>query len=139
MASDIAPWFGNKILRHFANQGAMPSMPAHVYLALFNGNPRTTGSEIGATVNPSSPRQEITFAALAAGAAHLLTSNNAQDWGNSAGGTTLTHLGVFDDPTPGSGNMYFAKPVAGSSLAIASGSSVKFNSGATTFNVGSDS
>jgi hypothetical protein len=111
MPSDLTGWFGNKILRWFANQGAMPSMPANVYLALFNGNPKSSGVEVGATVNSTTPRKEITFSALASGAAHLLTSNNAQDWGNSEGGASLSHVAVFDNPTPGSGNMYFSKPV----------------------------
>jgi hypothetical protein len=138
MPSDLTGWFGNKILRWFANQGAMPSMPANVYLALFNGNPKSSGVEVGATVNSTTPRKEITFSALASGAAHLLTSNNAQDWGNSEGGASLSHVAVFDNPTPGSGNMYFSKPVSGGTLSISASSAVKFNAGATTFNIGAD-
>lgn len=117
----------------------MPSKPAHLYLALFNGNPKGSGSEIGATVNASTPRIEITFATLAAGAAHLLTSSNAQDWGNSAGVATLSHIALFDNATPGSGNMYASKPVAGGPQAITAGSSVKFNTAAVTFNIGANS
>jgi hypothetical protein len=138
LSSDLTPYFGNTILRWWANQADMPARPSHVYLALFNGNPRSSGVEVGATINPTTPRQEITFATLASGATHLLTSSNAQDYGNAAGDTTLSHIAVFDDPTPGSGHMYWAKAVAGGAQAVKTGSSVKFNTGATTFNIGSD-
>ena len=138
MPSDISPYFGNITLRWFANQADMPSRPAHLYLALFNGNPKGSGTEVGATINATTPRQEITFADLASGAAHLLTSSNAQDWGNSAGDATLSYVGVYDNATPGSGHLYWSKAVAGGAQAIKTGSSVKFGVGATTFNIGSD-
>jgi hypothetical protein len=138
MSSDLTPYFGNTILRWLAGQAAMPSSPSGLYLALFNGNPKTSGTEVGATINSSTPRQSITFAALAAGAAHLLTSSNAQDWGLSAGATTLSHIALFDNATPGSGHMYASKAVSGGPQAILVNSAVKFNTAATTFNIGSD-
>lgn len=138
MASDLTPYTGNIFLRWLNNQADMPSRPTGLWIALFNGNPKTSGSEIGATVNPTTPRQPITFAALASGAAHLLTSSNAQDWGNAAGDATWTHFGLFDSATPGSGHCYASRALSGGSQLIKSGASVKFSSGAITFNVGSD-
>jgi len=138
MASDLTAYFGNTILRWLAGQAAMPSSPSGLYLAIFNGNPKTSGTEVGATVNSSTPRQPITFAALAAGAAHLLTSNNAQDWGNSEGATTISHYALCDSATPGSGHIYASRPLNGGAQSVQVNSLVKFNSGATTFNIGAD-
>src|ERR1044072_9027265 len=139
MSSDLTPYTGNIFLRWLNNQADMPSRPTGLWLALFNGKPKASGTEIGATVNASTPRQPITFAALASGAAHLLTSNIAVDWGNAAGDATGTHFGLFDSATPGSGHCYASRPLSGGSQLIKSGASVKFSSGAITFNVGSDS
>lgn len=138
MASDLSAFFGNIILRWLNNQADMPARPAALYLALFNGNPKTSGTEVGATINPSGARQQITFADIAAGAAHLLTSNNAQDWGSSAGAATLSYIALYDDPDPGQGNLYASKAINGGARAITAGASVKFNAGATTFNIGAD-
>lgn len=138
MASDLSPYFGNKILRWLANQADMPSKPAHTYLAIFNGNPKTSGTEVGATVNPSAARQEVTWGTLADGVGHLIQSSNAQDWGNSAAATVISYIALFDDPTPGSGHMYASKAVNGGAQAVQVNSSVKFNVGATSFNIGSD-
>lgn len=138
MASDLSAYLGNILLRWLNNQADMPARPSALYIGLFNGNPKTSGTEIGATVNSSNPRQAITFAALASGAAHLLTSSNAQDWGNSAGAATWTHIGLYDSPTPGSGHLYASRALAGGSQTINIGSSVKFAVGAVTFNIGAD-
>lgn len=138
MASDLSAYFGNILLRWLNNQADMPSRPTALYIGLFNGNPKTSGTEIGATVNASNPRQAITFASLASGAAHLLTSNSAQDWGNSAGSATWSHIGLFDSDTPGSGHLYASRPLSGGTQLINAGSSVKFSAGAITFNIGSD-
>lgn len=136
MASDLSAYFGNKILRWLNNQADMPSRPTALYMALFNGNPKTSGTEVGATINSGSKRQAITFASLASGAAHLLTSNIAADWGNAEAGATFSHIALFDDPA--AGNMYASKATAGGPVTVLTGSSVKFQSGGVTFNVGSD-
>lgn len=138
MASDLSPYFGNKILRWLNNQADLPARPTALYIALFNGNPKTVGTEVGASVKAAGPRQLATFAALASGAAHLLTSNVAVDWGLSENNTTVSHLALYDNATPGSGNLYASKLVNSGPLTVQQNSSVKFNSGAVTFNIGSD-
>lgn len=138
MASDLSPYFGNKILRWLNDDADMPARPTALYLALFNGNPKTTGTEVGATINSTDPRQPITFATLASGASHLLTSDVAADWGLSEGNASISHIGLYDDPDPGQGNLYASKPVNSGPLTIQTNSSVKFNSGAVTFNIGAD-
>ncbi len=138
MPSDLTAYTGNIFLRWLNDQADMPTRPTNLYIGLFNGNPKTSGTEVGATINSTNPRQEITFTDIAAGAAHLLTSSNAQDWGNAEGGASISHMALFDDPDPGQGNMYASKPLNGGTRTVTAGASVKYNTGAITFNVGSD-
>lgn len=138
MPSDLSGYFGNKILRWFNNQADMPSRPAALYVALFNGNPRTTGVEVGGTINPTNERQVVTFTALASGVDHLLTSSVAVDFGNADGPTPISHVAIFDDPDPGEGNLYWAKAVNGGPASVLANSLVKFASGQITLNIGAD-
>lgn len=135
MASDVTPYFGNKIIRWLLGN-AMPTAPTGLYLALFNGNPKTSGVEVGATIKAAGKRQAVTFAAVASGAAHLATSNIAADWGNAEGATSFSHVAIFDDAT--AGNMYYSKAVSGGPISVLVNSLVKFNSGQVTMNFGSD-
>jgi hypothetical protein len=138
MASDLTPYFGNITLRWLNNQADMPSRPTTLFLGLFNGNPKTTGTEVGASVKSAGKRQSITFAALASGALHLLTSNIDVDWGLSeTGPVNISHFALFDDAS--AGHMYASRAVAGGPITVAIGSSVKFLSGSVTFNIGADS
>ena len=136
MPSDLSPYLGNKIVR-WINGNAMPSAPASLYVAFFNGNPKTSGVEVGSSINSANPRQVVTFGAVSSGVAHLLTSNVLVDWGNSEGATDFTHVAIFD--ASAAGNMLFSKIANGAPISILAGSSVKFASGQITINVGSDS
>lgn len=136
MASDLTAYFGNKILRWLNNQADMPSRPTALYLGLYNGNPKTSGTEVGATIKSTGKRQLVTFASLASGAGHLLTSNLLADWGLSEGSASVSHFGLFDDAS--AGNMYASKAISGGPLLVSIGSAVNFASGAVTFNIGSD-
>lgn len=135
MPSDLSAYMGNITLRWVSNQAAMPASPAALYLALFNGNPKTTGTEISATID-SGGRKVITFAALASGVNHLLTSNADVDYGDAEGAATLTHYALMDAST--GGHIIASKPIPGGTLPIVIGTGVKFLSGAVTFNIGSD-
>lgn len=136
MASDLTGYFGNKILRWLNNQADMPSRPTTLYLALFNGNPKTSGVEVGATVKAAGARQLVTFGTLASGSGHLLTSNIDVDWGNSEGATSISHIALFDASS--GGNMYASKAVNSGPLTVAINSQVKFLAGNVTFNIGAD-
>jgi hypothetical protein len=138
MPSDLTGYFGNKILRWINNQADMPARPTALYLAIFNGNPKTSGSEVGSSVNSSNPRQAITFANLASGVDHLLTSNIAADWGLSeTDNVTISHYALFDASS--GGNMYASRAINGGAQTIRQNSSVSFPSGQVTFNIGADS
>jgi hypothetical protein len=132
MASDLSAYFGNKILR-WINGAAMPTAPAGLYIAVYDGNPKTTGVDKSAVVGTA--RQVCTFAALASGVDHLLTSNVAVDFGNALAIANLSHFALFDAIA---GNLLASKAIAGGPIAIKVGDGVKFLSGAITFNIGSD-
>lgn len=138
MASDLSAYLGNKICRWLNGDAAMPSVPAGLYVAIFNGNPKASGTEVGATINTTSgqKRQHVTFTTLASGADHLMTSSIAADWGASVGATTMSYLALFDDVA--AGNLLASKAIAGGAVPIQVGTGVKFLAGAITFNVGSD-
>ncbi len=135
MPSDLSPYLGNKVIRYLQGN-AMPTPPTGLWVALFNGNPKTSGTEVGANVKAAGPRQQLTSGAVASGTAHLLTSNAAGDWGASENAVTFTHVGIFD--ANAGGNLLFSKIANGSPISILAGSTVKFNSGAIQINVGAD-
>lgn len=134
MASDLSPYLGNKIVRWIIGN-AMPTAPTALYFALFDGNPKAGGVEKSAVVNAGG-RQAVTFAAVASGVDHLLTSNAAVNFGNSAGACSLSYIAIYDASS--GGNLIASKAIAGGPIAIAVGAGVNFVSGAITFNVGSD-
>lgn len=132
MASDLSAYFGNKLVR-WLNGTAMPGAPAGLFIAVYDGNPKTTGVDKSAIV--STARQPVTFAAVALGVDHLLTSNIAVNFGNALAAANLSHIALFDAIA---GNLLASKAIPGGPLTIAIGTAVNFLSGAITFNIGSD-
>jgi hypothetical protein len=132
MSADMSKWLGNKVLRWMAGN-AMPSPPTDVYLALYDGDPRTSGTEITTTVRPAG-RLPISFAALVDGTGNELDSNADVDFGASAGDVTLSYVAVFDDNSDT--EMLWVKQLVGGPFAVATGTPVKFLSGDLTFTVG---
>lgn len=134
MASDLSGYLGNKIVR-WLNGNAMPAAPSGLHFALFDGNPKTTGTEKSAVVNAGG-RQAVTFAAVASGVDHLLTSNIDVDFGSSAGACSLSYIAIYDAHS--GGNLIASKAIAGGPIAVVVGTGVKFLAAAVTFNIGSD-
>lgn len=135
MASDLSPYMGNKILRWMNGDAAMPSSPSGLYIGLFDGNPKSTGTEISTTIRAAG-RVVATFGTLASGVSHLLTSDVDVDFGDADGGATLSYIGLFDAAT--AGNLIAGHEMPGGPQTIAAGTLVKFVAGGITFNVGSD-
>lgn len=135
MASDLSPYMGNIILRWVNGDAAMPSSPSGLYIGLFDGNPKTTGTEISTDINAAG-RVVVTFDTLASGVAHLLTSDVDVDFGDADGGATLSYLGLFDAQT--AGHLITGKAMPGGPMTITAGTLVKFMAGGITFNIGSD-
>lgn len=131
--SDMSTYLGNKVLRWLAGN-SFPSAPADCYLALFDGDPKGAGSEVGSSVNSSNPRQPISFEAISAGTDNQLANDTAVDWGNSEGSATLSHVGVYDASS--SGNLLFARALPGGPYAITTSMPVSFGIGAVVFNCG---
>jgi hypothetical protein len=137
MASNLSPYLGNKICRWFAGN-AMPTAPAACYAALFNGNPKTTGTEVTDTIH-SGGRLAITFDAIADDGADIEITNSADvDFGTAAGDVAnLDYVGIFDAAT--SGNLLASVALPGGPFAITTGSAVKFLTGDLTFTIGAAS
>lgn len=132
MASDLSAYFGNKIVR-WINGNAMPTAPTALYIAIYDGNPKTTGVDKSAVFGTA--RQLVTFNTVASGVDHVLTSNIAVDFGDSLAAGSLSHIALFDALA---GNLLASKAISGGPIVIAVGTGIKFLAGAITFNIGSD-
>jgi len=134
MASDMSVYLGNKMCRWLAGN-AMPGAPAACYVALFNGNPKTSGAEVTATIRTAG-RVAITFDAIADdGADNQITNSATVDFGEAAGDVAnLDYVGIFDAAS--SGHLLFSKTLPGGPFAVAAGTPVKFLTGDLTFTIG---
>lgn len=132
MPSDFTPYFGNKIVRWLGGN-AMPSAPAGLFTALFNGNPKDGGVEVTEDVN-SGGRLEATFTVPASGTTNSMASDTDVDYGNSESAVDITHIGIFDADT--AGNLLASKALAAPQSVII-GTPVAFAAGDITFTVGS--
>lgn len=134
MASDLSKYMGNIICLWLAGTN-MPSAPASVYAALYNGDPKASGTEVTTTVNAAG-RVAVDWDSIAAdGSDNLITNEADVDFGNSAGDATVSHVALVDAAT--AGNILCSKVVTGGPLSITTGSAVKFLAGDLTFTVGS--
>ena len=134
MASDLSKYLGNKIARWIAGN-AMPSAPANVYVAVFDGDPKSSGTEVTTDI-ASAGRIAIGWAALASNDTdNVLTSNADADFGAAEGPCDASHVAVFDAST--SGNLLAAKALPGGSVSIVLGQTVKFEAGDLSFTIGS--
>jgi hypothetical protein len=131
MASDLSTYLGNKIVRWLAAQ-AMPSAPAALYLALYNGDPKAGGTDVTTTI-ATGGRIAAAFTAPASGTTNTMASTADADFGAAAGGATVTHVAVFDAAS--GGNMLASKSVG--SNVVSAGQDVKFSAGNLVFTIGS--
>lgn len=131
MASDLSTYFGNKIIRWLAGN-AMPTAPAALYLALYNGDPKSGGVEVTTTINAGG-RIAATFGVPAVGTTNTMTTTADADFGAAAGGATVTHVAVCDAQS--AGNILASKTVGNNT--VNAGQDVKFSAGNLTFTIGS--
>ena len=107
MASELSNYLANAILGWFGGDD-MPTAPATVYVALFNGDPTAAGSggtEVTTTIRAGG-RVAVDWGAVASRA----RANDAQiDFGTAAGAATVTHAAIFDAST--AGNMLAYTPL----------------------------
>lgn len=136
MASDLSKYFGNAIVRWLGGN-AMPTAPADVFIALFNGDPKSTGVEVTTTVS-SAGRIAMDWTVPAAGntgTANVMQSSADVDFGDSEGETDISHIAIFDAAS--AGNLIASKALVGGTIDIPVGTGVKFEAGDVVFTIGS--
>lgn len=87
-------------LLNWLKGSAMPTAPTAVYIGLFSSDPtdaNTGGTEVTTTIRVAG-RLACTFGAIASKA---MSNSAAIDFGNAAGGATVTHFAAFDAATVG--------------------------------------
>lgn len=134
MASDLTKYVGNKLVRWLAGQ-TMPTAPTTLYMALFNGDPKLTGTEVTTTVT-SSGRKPITWTTPASNDVDSAIVNSAAiDFGAADADATITHSAIFDAAT--GGKLIAAKPLPGGSVSVVATQPVSFGAGDVSITVGS--
>lgn len=106
----------------------MPTPPAGLYVAFFNGDPTNAGTG-GAEVT-TSIRAAGRLAGSFTRSGGVLTLNTALDYGNAVANTTFTHLALFDAQSGGTMRVSSAAP--GGSTSVSAGTDVQLTT-ATTF------
>lgn len=129
--SDLSTYFGNKIVRWLAGE-AMPSAPADLYLALYDGDPKGAGVEVTTDVLAAG-RLPIVWDVPASGTVNVLASDADVDYGLSDGAADITHVAVFD--AQAAGNRLASKALA-SPVSVIVGTAVNFLAGDLVFTIG---
>lgn len=130
--SDLTKYLGNKIIRYLAGN-VMPTPPSSIYVALFDGNPRSGGTEVTTDVR-SAGRVVPTWTIPAANATdNVLVTSADTSFGNSESDVDITHAAIFDAAT--GGNMLAAKALP-QTAAVTTGALVKFAAGKLRFTIG---
>lgn len=133
MASDLTKYIGNKICRWLAGQ-AMPTAPVQLYVALFNGDPKTTGSEVTTTIRTAG-RVGVTWTIPASNDTdNVLVNSAAADFGASNDDATVSHAAVFDASS--GGKMLASKALPGGAVTIVATQPVSFGAGDISFTIG---
>lgn len=130
--SDLSSYLGNKIVRWLGGN-AMPTAPATLYCALFDGNPKSGGTEV-TTVVRAAGRLAIPWTVPAAGTGMVLVNSGDVDFGGSDGDTDITHVAVYDDPA--AGNLLASKALS-SPKVVLTGAPVSIAAGDLSITAGS--
>jgi hypothetical protein len=133
MASDLTTYLGNKLIRWMGGN-AMPSAPASLWVALYDGNPKSGGTDVTADVNAGG-RVQVSFTVPASGSTNTMASSGDVDFGLSDNDVTISHFAVFDASS--AGNMLAADALAGGTVDILTGAPVSFTAGNINVTVGS--
>lgn len=120
--SDMSSYLGDKLL-NWMKGTAFGTAPSTVYVALYNGDPDSGGTELTGTINLT--RQGVTWGSVAARA---LANSAEVNFGTANNSGTATYVVLFDAST--SGNQLSKKSI--SSASITSGEKVAIAIGALT-------
>ena len=125
MASELSDYSANAFL-NWLRGTTFPAAPTDVYMALFNGNPTSGGTEVTTTIRVAG-RVAIDYDVVAS---RSITNATDIDYGEAAGGATITYLGVYDAAS--AGNLLGYTPLDNNRTVVA-GDPVIFLAGAHTF------
>lgn len=105
------------------NGTAMPTAPSGLYVALFNGDPDSGGTEVTTSFRAAG-RPAATFTRSAG----VLTSNATCSFGAAPASSTATYAALFDAAS--SGNQLQSAALTGGSVTSTIGVTYQFASGA---------
>jgi hypothetical protein len=131
--SDITTYLGNKVLRWLAGN-AMPAPPDFLWLGVFNGDPKTSGIEVTASINGYG-RVPVLLDEIAIGTDNAAVNVGDLSLGASENAVTATHVAIFDGVT--GGNTLMSTALTGQPFSIDAGTIVEFLAGDLTFTIGS--
>lgn len=134
MPSDLSKYLGNLICGWMTGTD-MPSAPAAVYVALYNGDPKASGTEVTTTLRPSGRVAADWDSFSVDGSDNSITNDAVIDFGNADAGATVSHAALVDAAS--SGNVLASHAITGGTKVIAAGSAVKYQVGDLVFAVGS--
>ena len=129
------PGFSNYLqnaVLNYLKGTAMPTAPASVFVALFNGDPTdagTGGTEVTTTIRTAG-RVAATFGAITGNTS--MTNSAIVDFGAAAAGATVTHFALF---TAASGGSMLASDALSASQTVAATNPVTFAANALSVSV----
>jgi hypothetical protein len=130
--SGLSTYLANKIL-DWLDGTNMPTAPAAVYAAIFNGDPTDAGSggvEVTTTINAAG-RVAVSWGAISG----KVRKNDADvDFGTSDGSASATHIAIFD---ASSGGNMLGSAALPATRTILTGDPVKFATDDLSFDLSS--
>lgn len=127
MATNLSPYVINAVLAWLTGV-TFPAAPGDVYVALFNGDPLSGGSEVTSDVRAAG-RITVALEAVSGGSDVSISSNAEASFGPSDGDVSMTHVAFYDAAS--GGNRLFQKSLGGT-VSVVTGQEVKINSGGLT-------
>lgn len=99
-----------------------PAVVSTRYVALFNGDPQGAGSEVTTTIRVAG-RVDLTTA-MGVASTGIASNSALVDFGNAAGGATVSHFAIMD--AAAAGNILASDALTGGSQTITTGNPVSF-------------
>lgn len=128
----ISPYFGNKIVRWMLNAADLPTRPTSLYLALYNGDPFSGGTEVTTTIRAAG-RVIIDWEATpASGTDNEVLTDADVDFGVAVGAATVDHVAIYDAQS--GGNILIGAAVT--SQAVVLGANVSVPSASLDMRIG---
>ena len=104
------------------------------YVALFDGDPQGSGSEVTTTIRPSG-RLAITSSMEDAGTTNTGESSSTADidFGNADSGATVSHIAIYDSAS--GGTLLASDALTGGTQTVTAGNPAKIPSGDLTISI----